>query len=343
MQTQWLNIHNSTEGVSADIYLFDVIDEWFGIGKKSFIEQVNAANANNITLHISSPGGDVDSALAMHDFIKSHPAKVTAKLTGVVASAATFLALAADKVEMSENALFMIHNVWSFARGTADEFRKQADDMDKVEQRIINIYQKKTGMRKAAIQQLVDAETWMDATEAKNYGFVDRVTVPSKAQAKATYESLQSRGFLNIPTDKLQLINKSNRMKVSERIANAISEGFARLQTGNANSNTSDITAQIEAKSAEITNALTTEFQSKIEALQADVTAANEAKTTAETALQNAITEAETLRNEVARLKGGSADENQNADPKEVGENKPESPFKAMAKQLQEFANNKRK
>jgi len=101
---------------------------------------------------------------------------VTAKIDGLAASAATYIALAADKVEMAAGSFFMIHKGWTFAMGNADELRETSKLLDKVDESIVNDYVKKTGMASDEIINLMAAETWFSASEALERGFVDEIT-----------------------------------------------------------------------------------------------------------------------------------------------------------------------
>lgn len=159
----------------ATIYLYDVIDNWYGIDSQSFIKELNNIQSGTIHLRINSPGGDVFDARAIQTALKQHKAKVVAHIDGLAASAATYIALGADEVRMSEGAFFMIHKGWTLALGNADEFRKTADLLDKVDDSIANDYAAKTGIEHAELIQLMAAETWFTATEALDKGFVDSI------------------------------------------------------------------------------------------------------------------------------------------------------------------------
>lgn len=342
-EKSWLNVRNEGDGVTADIYLFDIIDSWFGIGKKSFVDSVKATGASHINVHISSPGGSVDDALAMHDFLKSYPATVHAYLTGVVASAATFLSAAADKVHMSENALYMIHNVWSWAVGTADEMRKEADTIDKFEERIIAIYQRKTGLRKSQIKSMLDEETWMDADEARSHGFVDKVVEASKLAAKVDLKNLQEKGFKNIPQDKLEKINSHIENMENKTILEKLEEGFKNLGTAIANigkpkepatSEKPEAATEIKVLDQAEVTALVDELKGNIETVRTE----NHTLTQVNATLQ---AENEALKAENARLSVGGVETPPPGDPNGDPNAKPD-PWKTMAKELAGYVKSKK-
>ena len=157
------------------VYLYDVIDNWYGISSEQFVKELIAIDADVIHLRINSPGGDVFDARAMATALKEHKAKVISHIDGLAASAATYIALAADEVRMSDGAFFMIHKGWTITLGNADELRGTADLLDKVDLAIANDYARKTAIETDQLLSWMSEEKWMDATEAKELGFVDEV------------------------------------------------------------------------------------------------------------------------------------------------------------------------
>jgi ATP-dependent Clp protease protease subunit len=164
------------EGDEALIYLYDIIDPWWGVSAKDFVAALNGISAPVIHLHINSPGGDVFDARAMAAAIDAHKSKVVAHIDGLAASAATYVALAADEVEMVEGSFFMIHKAWTIALGNADEMLQMASVLEKIDGAIASDYAKKTGKPKSELLDLMAAETWYSADEAKAAGFADRIT-----------------------------------------------------------------------------------------------------------------------------------------------------------------------
>lgn len=159
----------------ATIYVYDVIDDYWGISAKAFAEAMAAVAGKTVHLRINSPGGDVFAARAMVTAVRGHQGKVIAHIDGVAASAASFLALAAAEVEMTQGAFFMIHYAWTLAMGNAQDLRKTADILEKVDASIVADYQRKTRKSEDEIAAWMEAETWFTAEEAKAVGFVDRV------------------------------------------------------------------------------------------------------------------------------------------------------------------------
>jgi ATP-dependent protease ClpP protease subunit len=139
------------------------------------VPQIRAIQGGTLHLRINSPGGDVFAAQAIVAAIRDTGAKVIAHIDGFAASAATVVATAADEIEISDGALYMIHCAWSMAYGNASDMRESADLLDKVDGVIAAQYAKRSGKTPEDIKALMDAETWFTAQEAVDAGLVDRI------------------------------------------------------------------------------------------------------------------------------------------------------------------------
>lgn len=180
-------IRAETTGDEATLYLYDVIvsdDFWGGVSAMAFAKELASIEAPVINLRINSPGGDVFAARAMESAIRDHGAQIVAHIDGHSASAATFVALAADKVKMSEGGMFMIHKAWSLAMGNSEDMLQMAALLEKVDQTLVSTYAKKTGQDSTAIADWMAAETWFTAQEALDAGFIDEIAT-SEAQTGA--------------------------------------------------------------------------------------------------------------------------------------------------------------
>lgn len=171
---------HAKEGETPTIYLYDVIDSdpYWGFTDSQMVELLAQIDSEEFNLRINSPGGDVFVARAMFSQIAQHKAKVNVFIDGLAASAATYVALAGNHITMTEGAFWMIHNAWTLAVGDKNDFKQVASDLDKVDQSIANDYQRATGAEISQITDWMDAETWFDANDAKEVGFVDSVFVP---------------------------------------------------------------------------------------------------------------------------------------------------------------------
>ena len=167
----------------ATIYIYDVIDPFWGVSAISVIDALaQAGDAKALHIHINSPGGDVFEGRAIMAAINRFEGKTIAHIDSLCASAATSIALACDEVEMSDGAFFMIHNASGLVWGDKTDMRDTADLLEKVEGAIVNDYTTKTGKDAEQIAAWMDAETWFTAQEAINNGFVDRLAATAKAK-----------------------------------------------------------------------------------------------------------------------------------------------------------------
>lgn len=181
-----LNLVRAEGTEEATLYIYDVIDAWWGVSALQ-IAPVIAALDPNTTLHVrvNSPGGDVFEGRAIRTAIKQFKGKTIGHVDGLAASAATTIVDACDEVEISEGGMYMIHNGWTYAMGNKHEMRKNADLLDKVDAAIVADYARRTGADSKQLIDWMDAETWFSAEEAVAHGFANRLaTLPEKAAAE---------------------------------------------------------------------------------------------------------------------------------------------------------------
>ncbi len=141
---------------------------------KAFKEELEAGSGN-ITVLINSPGGDCIAAASIYNMLASYNGRVTVKIDGIAASAASVIAMAGDEVLMSPVSMMMIHNPATMAFGDHTDMQKAIDMLDGVKNSIINAYVAKTGLSRTKLSNLMDNETWMDATKALELGFADNI------------------------------------------------------------------------------------------------------------------------------------------------------------------------
>ena len=147
----------------------------------------------DITVWINSPGGDCVAAAQIYNMLKDYPGKVTVKIDGIAASAASVIAMAGDKTYVSPVSMLMIHNPSTIAMGDHAEMQKAIEMLDEVKESIINAYVLKTGLSRARLSHLMDAETWMNANTAIELGFADGLITrdafpPEKEKEEETKE-----------------------------------------------------------------------------------------------------------------------------------------------------------
>lgn len=133
------------------------------------------SGSGDITVWINSPGGDCVAAAQIYNMLMEYPGNVTVKIDGIAASAASVIAMAGTRVCVSPVSMLMIHNPMTFAFGNTAEMQKAIDMLGEVKESIINAYEIKTGMSRAKLSRLMDAETWMNANKAVELGFADEI------------------------------------------------------------------------------------------------------------------------------------------------------------------------
>lgn len=133
------------------------------------------AGSGDITVWINSPGGDCVAAAQIYNMLMDYKANVTVKIDGIAASAASVIAMAGTKVLVSPVSMLMIHNPMTAAFGNSDEMQRAIEMLGSVKDSIINAYEIKTGLSRAKLSHLMDAETWMDANKAVELGFADEI------------------------------------------------------------------------------------------------------------------------------------------------------------------------
>ena len=133
------------------------------------------AGSGDITVWINSPGGDCVAAAQIYNMLMDYKGNVTVKIDGIAASAASVIAMAGTKVLVSPVSMLMIHNPMTAAFGNSEEMQKAIEMLSSVKDSIINAYEIKTGLSRAKLSHLMDAETWMDANKAVELGFADEI------------------------------------------------------------------------------------------------------------------------------------------------------------------------
>jgi ATP-dependent Clp protease protease subunit len=155
-----------------ELYMYDDIGaSWFseGITSASVTAALKGADYDRILVRINSPGGDAFEGISIYNILAGQGKPVDVIVDGLAASAASVIAMAGATRTMNKGAMLMAHNAWSMVAGEAKDLRKMADTLEKLSGSIADIYAAVTG--RDDVQALMDAETWMTATEAVSMGF----------------------------------------------------------------------------------------------------------------------------------------------------------------------------
>lgn len=164
-------------------------ESWFDddVTPQLFKDELKSGTGN-ITVWINSPGGDCIAAAQIYNMLTNYNGKVTVKIDGIAASAASVIAMAGDSVLMSPVSTMMIHNPATIAFGDHTDMQKAIDMLNEVKESIINAYVIKTGLSRSKLSHLMDAETWMNANKAIELGFADGLTSDNDLEDKGTVE-----------------------------------------------------------------------------------------------------------------------------------------------------------
>lgn len=166
------------EDGARTLYLDGAIAEesWLGdeVTPKQFKSEL-ISGEGDITIWINSPGGDVFAASQIYNMLMEYKGNVTVKIDGIAASAASVIAMAGGEVLMSPVSMLMIHNPMTIAIGDTGEMAKAIAMLSEVKESIINAYELKSGLSRARISHLMDAESWFNAKKAVELGFADNI------------------------------------------------------------------------------------------------------------------------------------------------------------------------
>lgn len=182
MKRSWYSIEAKAGKDEIDLFIYDDIGIW-GVSANEFVKELRDVDAKTINLRINSPGGSVFDGFAIYNALKKHDAKVVTHIESLAASIASIIALAGDEIQMADNAFYMIHNPLSGIYGDAEAMRQRAVMLDKITDSLIKTYTDKTGLAIAEIKQYMDDETWFNAEEAKEAGFIDSITDEEEVDA----------------------------------------------------------------------------------------------------------------------------------------------------------------
>ena len=194
MRKFWNWVRDSDE--ERTLYLNGVISEetWWGdeVTPKLFKDEL-LASTGDITVWINSPGGDVFAASQIYNMLMEYTGKVTVKIDGLAASAASVIAMAGGDVYMSPVSMLMIHNPSTIAIGDSEEMLRAKALLDEVKESIINAYELKTGLSRTKLSHLMDAESWMNANKAIELGFADKIMFMESETSDLTDSLIFSR------------------------------------------------------------------------------------------------------------------------------------------------------
>lgn len=191
MPKPWYTIKAATEGSEyAEISILDVISSWYGVDARSFMNEFKALKAPKVKLYINSPGGDVMQAITIFNGMRATGKFIEAHVLGIAASAASYIAMAADKVFMPRNTMMLPHKPMTALGGNADELRDAADTLDKVESLLIPAYMNRWKGTEDELKALLAEDRLLTAQECLDYGFADELVDEINATAEFDIDTL---------------------------------------------------------------------------------------------------------------------------------------------------------
>jgi ATP-dependent protease ClpP protease subunit len=179
-------------GSEAVFWFYDAIgvNPWDGSGVDPLAVAQALAGLGNapVRFRIHSPGGDAFDGRAIASAIASYGGPTVAQIDGLAASAASYIALAADSVEMAPGSFFMIHEGWTFAMGNKGDMLQVASMLETFDNSIIADYARQTGNTPEQVTEWLETETWMEAADALTYGFADSILGEGDGSASALFD-----------------------------------------------------------------------------------------------------------------------------------------------------------
>lgn len=193
----------------ADVY--DYLG-YENINPKTVKQALSDADGSDVTLEINSPGGYVDAGSEIYTALKEYQGQVTAKITGQACSAASWIALAADRVEMSPTAQMMIHRASTMSIGNSDDLASDLNALNSLDKSFVDLYSQRTGLDAQEVYRLMCNTTWMNAKEAVDKGFADEIMFQDSNQPAL----VNADGSLSIKPDMINKIKNLLHKKLTE-------------------------------------------------------------------------------------------------------------------------------
>lgn len=213
----------AAKGDRGEVYLYGVIGaDWFGdgISAKQFADELKKLdNAKTIDVRINSEGGDVFAGKAMYSLLAAHKAHVVVHIDGIAASAASFIAMAGNEIEIAEGAFVMIHDAYGATRGRAKDMRAFADLLDATNSSIVDVYVARTKNTADKVKKWMADETWFSGKDALKNGFADSMVENMKVAASIGDPTM----FKNLPA-----ALRPNRVKADGVLARMASRARAK-------------------------------------------------------------------------------------------------------------------
>ena len=208
----WYSIQAAGEEGSKpiEVYIYGEIGFW-GVTSADFMRDLKAVDdgVSQVLVHFDTIGGDLFDGITIHNALRALGERCTAQIDGACFSAGSVAVCGAHRVTMADNAMFMIHNPWTFMAGDSEELRKMADMMDKAFEGIVASYQHRAlNIDDAELRRMINDTTWLTASEAKEHGFVDEVFGEVEPLVNNAALGKILNRYRNVPAAALRLVSE---------------------------------------------------------------------------------------------------------------------------------------
>lgn len=196
-------IQAAVENTSEAITIYGVIGEdWYGEGVtlKRIDAALRAIGNREVTVYINSPGGDMFEGIAIYNRLREHSQKVTTKVLGMAASAASIIYLAGAERQVASSAFLMIHNCWTFLAGNRHYLRDVADDMQEFDAAMADLYAETSGQPVEGMAELMDDETFIRGKRAVELGLATGLLSANEVVERETEETTQTNALKAMDT-----------------------------------------------------------------------------------------------------------------------------------------------
>lgn len=212
-----LEVKAKSNGV-AEMWIYGDISR-YDISAKMVGQELRKLDAKttDLEVRIFSGGGDVFEGIAIYNLLKQSDKKIKMYVDGLAASIASVIMLAGDEIVMGEGTQVMIHKPWTMAIGNSNDLIEIIDQLDRVENEMVKIYQKTTGLSESQILKMMSEETWFNSDEALEYGFADSLIEPQAHMSIAA--SINDKEW----------IKKKHELKVNQEYKNKINDTIKNM------------------------------------------------------------------------------------------------------------------
>lgn len=231
MSSKLFKFEAKSKNAIHEIVLYGEIGENFwgdGISAKAFSDMLAKIPATEeLHIRVNSPGGSVFDGMAIYERIKQHRGKKKIFIDGLAASIASVIILAGDEIIAGEGSVIMLHKPMIFSGGNANDLEKAIQVLDKIENQMIGIYARRSGMKRDEIESILENETWYTAEEAKEKKLVDTINALSDDLKIAAYSSVEKCNWFKNKPDVKAMKDAEIKKRISE-VKNKVSGFLAR-------------------------------------------------------------------------------------------------------------------